>query len=467
MNRLWVRLTGGFLLIVLLLLLLVTLAINAAVTNSFRRYVTAMDVATFGEPTLADLVNYYRTHSAWKGAEPLLPAGGMGGNMGGNMGGGMGSGGRGPMGVHSYVAGGDGIIAAATNRAWVGRAAEEIGAARTAPLYLDGALIGTVGQQSPGGQRIAEAGHQFAEQINAALRAISLLAALLALAAGILLSYTLARPLERLAARIHPLTSAQLGRQIPVTVPVEGPTEVRALAQEFNDLAERLHAGERQRQQMSSDIAHELRTPVTVLRGHLEAMMDGIYPLDLDHLATGYDQVLHLARLVEDLRLLTQAETGRLELHLEPLAVSSLVAAAAARFAPLAEDAGVTVIETVTPDLPPVCVDSGRMQQVFDNLLANALRHTPAGGEIAVIASQVDEFVEITITNPGILASNELDHLFDRFWRADVARQRDVGGSGLGLAITHQLVLLQGGAIRAEVQDGTVHFVLTLPAAVA
>jgi two-component system sensor histidine kinase BaeS len=206
---------------------------------------------------------------------------------------------------------------------------------------------------------------------------------------------------------------------------------------------------------------------VTVLRGHLEAMMDGVYPLDLEHLATGYDQTLHLARLVEDLRLLTQAETGRLELHLEPLAVSSLVAAAVVRFAPLAEDAGVTVTEAVTPDLPPVRVDSGRMQQVFDNLLANALRHTPAGGEIAVTARRAGKFVEITVTNPGVLASNELDHLFDRFWRADAARQRDAGGSGLGLAITRQLVLLQGGAIRAEAQEDTVHFVLTLPAGVA
>jgi two-component system OmpR family sensor kinase/two-component system sensor histidine kinase BaeS len=450
MNRLWVRLTVGFLSIVLLLLAMVTLAINVSVTDSFRQYVTEMDMANFGVATIDDLTNYYRAHSTWEGAEPLLPVAGNG------------PGGRSGRGPQSFVAGANGIIVAATNGSWIGQAANTVGAARTTPLTVDGVLVGMLGQQSPGGQRMAQAGHRFAEQINAALLGVGAVAALLALGAGIFLSYTLARPLQRLAERIRPLTLSHIGEQVPV----EGPTEVRELATEFNGLSQRLSASEKQRQQMSSDIAHELRTPVTVLRGHLEAMMDGVYPLDAEHLAVAYDQTIHLARLVEDLRLLTQAEAGRLELNPRPCAISALVEPAVARFAPLAQDAEVAVTYAAAPGLPPVCVDDGRMQQVFDNLLANALRHTPTGGEISIYASAHGKYVEVVLANPGELAPDELEHLFDRFWRAASARRRDAGGSGLGLAITRQLVVLQHGEIRAEENNGIISFVLDLPAAI-
>lgn len=451
MNRLWVRLTIGFLTIVLLLLLLVTLAINGVVTNSFRQYVTEMDMANFGVTAIDDLTNYYQAHGAWAGAEPLLPRAGMG------------AGSRSGRGLQSFVADAHGVIVVATNSTWVGQAVEEIGATRTMPLYIDGELVGAVGQQSPGGQRMTQAEHRFSEQINAALIAVGTLAALITIGAGIFLSYTLARPLQRLAESIRPLTSTRIGQQVLV----EGPAEVRQLAVEFNGLSRRLYASEQQRQQMSSDVAHELRTPVTILRGQLEAMMDGVYPLDVEHLAIAYDQTIHLARLVEDLRLLTQAEAGRLELNLKAVTVAELVEAASARFALLAQDADVGVTHTVAPDLPPVRVDASRMQQVFDNLLANALRHTPAGGLIVIAARRgQDKYVEIAVTNPGELTSNELDRLFDRFWRADTAHRRDAGGSGLGLAITRQLVVLQGGEIRVEAKDGTITFAIVLPAAV-
>ena len=448
MNRLWVRLTIGFLLTFLLLLLLVTLVVNYSVTSSFRQYVYEMDVTNFGRTSFDSLTDYYRAHRTWVGADSLLPVAGNG------------QGGRSGRGLQSFVAGNAGVIVVATNPDWVGLPVNEIGASRTTPLTVDGQAVGVVGQQSPGGQRMADAEHRFAEQINTALIGIGLLAGMVALTVGILLSYNLVRPLQRLAERIRPLTSSQLGQQVPV----EGPTEVRELAGEFNALSHRLAASEQQRQQMSTDVAHELRTPVTVLRGHLEAMMDGVYPLDVEHLAVAYDQTIHLARLVEDLRLLTQAEAGRLALNPTSVAVDSMISAAVARFGPLAQDAGIGVKPRVDANLPPVRVDANRMQQVFDNLLANALRHTPANGEISIAARRNGLFVEIAVTNPGQLASSEVEHLFDRFWRADDAHQRDAGGSGLGLAITRQLILLQHGEIRAQVQDGTISFLLNLPA---
>ena len=311
MNRLWVRLTIGSLGIVLVLLLMVTLAVNYSVTSSFRQFVTETDMANLGPVAVDDLVDYFRAQGTWDGVDPLL------------AGAGNGQGGRGGRGLQSFVANPDGVIVAATNGAWIGQPADTVGATRTTPLMLDGVRVGTLGQQSPGGQRMALAEHRFTEQINTALIGIGIVASLLALGAAIFLSYTLARPLQRLAERIRPLTSSQVGEQVPV----EGPTEVRELAIEFNGLSKRLAASEKQRQRMSSDVAHELRTPVTVLRGHLEAMMDGVYPLDTEHLVVAYDQTIHLARLVEDLRLLTQAEAGRLELNPRPAAVKPLVEA--------------------------------------------------------------------------------------------------------------------------------------------
>lgn len=458
MNRLWVRLTVGFLGIVLLLLVMVTLAVNYSVTSSFRQFVNETDMANMGPVAVDDLVEYFRTQGTWEGVDPLLLAGGSGQGGPGGQGG---QGGRGGHGLQSFVANADGLIVAATTPDWIGQPADTVGATRTTPLTLDGVRVGTLGQQSPGGQRMVQAEHRFTEQINTALIGIGIVAALLALGAAIFLSYTLARPLQRLAERIRPLTSSQVGEQVPI----EGPTEVRELAIEFNGLSQRLSAGEKQRQQMSSDIAHELRTPVTVLRGHLEAMMDGVYPLDTEHLVVAYDQTIHLARLVEDLRLLTQAEAGRLELNPRRAAVKPLVEAVVARFAPLAQDAEIAVNYDVAPALPSIYVDASRTQQVFDNLLANALRHTPPGGEISITARTSGPGVEFVVANPGELAPDELAHLFDRFWRADAARQRDAAGSGLGLAITKQLVLLQHGAIRAEAHDGTITFIVDLPAA--
>jgi signal transduction histidine kinase len=291
------------------------------------------------------------------------------------------------------------------------------------------------------------------------------------LALGLLLALWLAQPLRQLANHMRRTSSAQLGAPIPN----EGPTEVRQLAASFNAMSERLAAGEQLRRQLASDVAHELRSPVSVLRGHLEAIMDGVYPLDAEHLAVAYDQTLHLARLVEDLRLLTQAESGRLPLELAAVTPVTLVTEAVARFAPLAQDAGVALESETNLGLPPVAADAGRIQQVFDNLLTNALRHTEEGGTIRIAAALAPQpaapssapwaGVRFSVSNSGDLPPEDIEHLFDRFWRGDDAREADSRGSGLGLAITRQLVLRHGGVIGVEAGDGATTFTVDLPAA--
>lgn len=447
LNRLWVRLSLSFLLLAWAVLGVVTLVVYNSVQTSFREYVSERNAALFGPPLIDELVNHYQRVGSWAGVDTLL----------GQPGRGRGAGGRGPQ---SYIATPDGVIVAATDAAWIGQPLAAIGASRTTPLLLDGQPIGLLGQQTPGEQALGAAEERFVEQVNQGLLLAGIVTTVLALALGVLLAVSLTRPLRMLAARLSGWTTATLGEQAPV----EGSAEVRQLATEFNAMSQRLAGAEQVRQQMAADVAHELRTPVTVLRGHLEAMMDGVYPLDAEHVAVAYEQTLHLSRLVEDLRLLTQAEAGRLPLKFARLAPDVLVQSAAARFAPLAQDADVTLMSDPGAALPSIQADRVRLLQVFDNLLTNALRHTAGGGTIRLSATSTGEQVRFLVANTGEIDADTAAHLFDRFWRADDARSRDAGGSGLGLAITRQIVRLHHGEIQVASDAGETRFVIELPA---
>lgn len=453
------RLTAAILVVTWTVLAIVAFVINQAVDTSFRQYVGARNAALFEPAEITDLQAYYGANGTWAGAEPLLPA--MGRGMGERRGGG---------GMQTFVASPDGVILAATNPELIGKNLDAGEIAQTLPLEVAGTTVGLLGRQAPGEQVLGRAEQAFSGQVGQALFGVGLVASLVAMALGLLLALWLAQPLQRLADHIRRMTSAQLG----APVPVEGPTEVQQLATSFNTLSARLAAGERLRQQMTSDVAHELRTPVSVLRGHLEAMMDGVYPLDAEHLAVAYDQTIHLARLVEDLRLLTQAESGRLPLEPAAADPATLIAEAAARFAPLAQDAGLALEHDAASGLPPVMVDRVRIQQIFDNLLTNAVRHTEEGGAIRMAAALTflpapdsgvpRRGVRFSVSNSGNLPPEHIEHLFDRFWRGSDAREADTGGSGLGLAITRQLVLRHGGAIAAVAEGGVTTFIIDLPA---
>ncbi len=448
MNRLWGRLALGFVIVTWVVIGVVALVVYGSVQTSFRQYVSARDAALFGSPLIEDLVTYYDTAGSWNGVQALL----------GQPGHGRATGGRG---AQTYIADADGLIVAATDAEWIGLTETEIGFSRMTPLMLNGVHIGNLGQQTPAYQALDEAEHRFMTQVSQGLILAGGATTLLALGLGIALAFSLTRPLQMLATRIAQWTPATVGEQVPA----EGTTEVRQLAEEFNAMSQRLAAAEQVRQQMAADVAHELRTPVTVLRGHLEAMMDGVYPLDAEHVAVAYEQTLHLSRLVDDLRLLTQAEAGRLPLALERLSPATLVALSFARFEPLAQDAGIVLESEAASDLPMIQADRARLLQVFDNLLINALRHTAADGRICLRAQTNSGGVRFAVSNSGEIDAETATHLFDRFWRADDARSRDAGGSGLGLAITRQIILLHGGSIHVESGTGETRFIIDLPAA--
>jgi signal transduction histidine kinase len=242
--------------------------------------------------------------------------------------------------------------------------------------------------------------------------------------------------------------------------------EFGRLGESFNRMIENLKHSETIRQTMTADIAHELRTPVTIIQGNLEAILDGIYTPDAKTIAPIYEETLHLGHLIDDLRDLALAEAGELRLDKEPTDLAALVSQVVETVNSSLEG-GPQLSSTSAKDLPAVILDPKRIRQVLANLLSNAARFTPEEGEIHVEVVHGDQEVEVRVTDtgPGI-PPEDLPHLFERFYRGDRARTRASGGSGLGLAIAKQWVEAHGGMIRAEnAEGGGARFTIRLPIA--
>lgn len=242
--------------------------------------------------------------------------------------------------------------------------------------------------------------------------------------------------------------------------------EFGRLGESFNRMIDNLSQSETVRKTMTADIAHELRTPVTIIQGNLEAILDGVYQADTETIAPIYEETLHLGRLIDDLRDLALAESGELRLSKEPTDVIALVNQVVETVNSSLEE-GPRVFVTAPDEIPPVSIDSMRIRQVLVNLLSNALRYTPSDMKIRVEIEVWESMLVLRVLDrgPGI-PEDELPHLFERFYRGDEARTRAAGGSGLGLAIAKQWVEAHGGKITASNRaDGGACFTILLPIA--
>lgn len=265
--------------------------------------------------------------------------------------------------------------------------------------------------------------------------------------AGVILSRMLSAPLQDLAAGARAIA----GRDLAYRVPVRGSDEMRTVAESFNDMAGQLEQAEGLRRQLLADVAHELRNPVHVLQGNLQAILDGVYPLNEEELARLLGQTEHLTRLVSDLHELALAEARRLPLYRRSVAMGGLVKESAGAFQPLAAAQQIDLRVELLGVPPAASVDPARIRQTIQNLLGNALRHTPPGGRIRVTLAEQAGRAVITVTDSGSgIAPEHLPQVFDRFFRADSARDRESGGAGLGLAIAKAIVEAHDGDIRAE-----------------
>jgi two-component system OmpR family sensor kinase/two-component system sensor histidine kinase BaeS len=226
-----------------------------------------------------------------------------------------------------------------------------------------------------------------------------------------------------------------------------GPRFVRTVGSAFNTMTERLEAQDRQRRELMADIAHELRTPLTVIQGRLEGLLDGVYPRDDERLAAVLEETRVLSRLVEDLRTLSNAETGILTLQREPTELPALIQDVVHS---LTGDSTAVVRVDAPADLPVLNIDPVRIREVIVNLLSNALRYTPDGGTVTVSAHRLDGRVTVAVTDTGAgISAEDLPRVFDRFYKGRTSR-----GSGLGLTIARNLVVAHGGTIRADSQPG-------------
>jgi len=302
----------------------------------------------------------------------------------------------------------------------------------------------------------------YLDQLRNSLAAAALLAGVVGIALGLVISRTIAAPLTRLAAAARAFAAHEWGTRVSVA----GTSEVADVSRAFNEMAEAVQQAEAQRRNLVADVAHELRTPLTVLQGNLRAMLDGVYPLERGEIATLYDETRLLARLVDDLREIALAEAGQLPLNAQPLDPHAAVQAALSRFAVAAELQGIALGDESAGNLPTVRADPDRLAQVLQNLVANALRHTPQGGRVTLAAEPHGAGVRIRVQDSGEgIPAADLPHIFDRFYRSDRARARHSGGSGLGLTIARTLVEAMGGAIGAQSEPGHgAQFWFTLPA---
>jgi signal transduction histidine kinase len=243
-----------------------------------------------------------------------------------------------------------------------------------------------------------------------------------------------------------------------VDLEVRGPRELRALTETFNQMTARLAANEEQRRRFLADITHELRNPLAVLQSRIEAQLDGVHPRDDQHLASLLEESRRLSYLIDDLHTLALAEIGRLALQPQKVAIGELVDEVAARHEAQARQRDVSLRAAIAPDLPKVWLDPARIRQVLDNLVANAIRHTPAGGEVLVEVATIPgpggsqgPMVQCRVTDAGPgFRDDQLGEVFERFTPAG-----DAHGSGLGLSIARDLVQAHGGTIHAENDPST------------
>ncbi len=448
MNRLWVRLALAFALVTLVGILTASWLADRQVSTSFGRYLARTQ--TTDPALLADLSDFYARTGGWDDVDSILAnVRGPGAGPGpGGPGAGRGMGRGGPPLTLADASGRIVYDRFGRQGATVGR--DEL--ADATPITVHNRTAGYLLALPGGWVDTNPPAQTFLDQVNRSLLQAGLVAGLVGITLGFVIARGLTAPLSRLARAARRISQGEFSQRVPV----EGTAEIAEVAGAFNDMAGDLERAERLRRNMVADIAHELRTPLSVIQGNLQAILDGVYPLDKSEIAAVYDETLMLNRLVNDLRELAQAEAGQLGLDLQPTDVAPLIEAEAGLFAEAAQRQGVRLDVAIVSSLPQVLADAHRVRQVIHNLIGNALRYTPDRGVITLAADHVAPgFVRVSVqdSGPGI-APEDLPYLFERFWRADRSRTRDQGGSGLGLAIARQLVEAQGGQIGVESTPG-------------
>jgi two-component system OmpR family sensor kinase len=368
-----------------------------------------------------------------------------------------------------------GIVIGDTARQWLGRNAIEAGLTGGVPIIVSGEEVGELyllsfegmmgmghmgGRGNPPAAVFDVAEQDFLSQFNRSLWLAGLIAAGVALLLGLVLTRQVTRPLRALTRGAREIARGELGHRVKVS----SRDELGNLADSFNAMANSLERSEQARQRLTADIAHELRTPLTVIEGTVDGILDGVFEPDKEHLGSVKEQTALLTRLIGDLRDLSLAESGQLKLELAPTDMVELVRRKLSQAELSSREKHLQLAYDAAPEIPEVKVDSARMEQVMANLMANAIRHTSAGGRITVAIRTVTSDIDHQITRPSLvisiadtgegIAAEHLPHIFERFYRVEHSRTRSEGGAGLGLAIVNQMVAAHQGKVWVSSEPG-------------
>ncbi len=429
--------------------LILVAAVSILSVVGFAQVSTAREINTYmfrgGMTGLNTLVNslerYYQQNDTWDGVETVFNN-----RLGNNHMPGMmepQGGGRGPMQQQLMLADTNGRILIDTENTRVGASldSQELSVSiklKDKPEKIVGYLFATGGMQfQPGAEQA------LLLKLNTAAKNAALLAGGVAILLAMLLGYLILRPVKQLTQAANQIAGGDLSQRVPVN----GKDELAELGKAFNTMAESLEKAQETRKAMTSDIAHELRTPLAIQRAILEAIEDGVYPLDLDQIQHVNSQNLALTRLVEDLRTLSLVDAGELKLEKADTNLCVLLENIFEQFKSQAEQKEIKLSTMCTKTTRNILsIDPFRIGQIINNLVSNALRHAPVGSTITGILEEDESWIRIIIRDQGEgIPYAELETIFERFFRADRSRSREEGGTGLGLAIARQLARAHKG----------------------
>jgi two-component system sensor histidine kinase BaeS len=324
------------------------------------------------------------------------------------------------------------------------------------PVEVNGQIVGTVIST---GQPLTPKpiDQKYADQINQSLWMAGFGGMLIALILGSWLSRSLTHPIRDLTTATRALAFGKLEQQVPV----RSKDELGELAESFNQMSADLARANQSRRQMTADIAHDLRNPLTVIGGYLESLQDGKLKPTPERFQIMQAEVQHLQHLVDDLRILSLADSGELSIHKQPVIIKELLEKTALTYQHQAQELGIQIQVHIESNLPEIQIDLERMEQVLGNLVSNALRYTPEGGEISLSAKQAEGSLIVSVKDNGSgISPDVIPHIFERSYRGDTSRSGNE--SGLGLAIAKSIVELHGGSIRAESGKNGSEFFITL-----
>jgi two-component system, OmpR family, sensor kinase len=454
MRSLQSKLLAAAIAVAIVAVAVVTVAARQATDSAFASYVQQNQTARL-QRVQADLADYYTRYQSWANVQTFLESSATGLGMGRMMGQGMGLGRGGAMigtEQQTVVADAQGVVVAAVGASLSNAhlSARELSA--SLPITVSGRTVGYLLGQGPGLSTFSALEQQFVNTVNRALLLASIIAGVVAVVISLFMSRRLTGPLASMTQAAQAMARGDLAQRVQVGAN----DEVGRLAEAFNTMAASVARSEQLRRDLVADVAHELRTPIAVLRADLEAVQDGVYQPTAYRVSALREEVDLLARLVADLQELSLAEAGQLALQRQSTDLGQLCRQVVATMAPQATGRGVNLAVAQAVASATSLVDPDRIGQVLRNLVSNALRYTPAGGSVTLDCQANDKMAILTVRDTGAgITAEDLPHIFDRFYRGERSRSRASGGAGLGLAIVKQLVEAHGGHVWVESAPGS------------